>query len=142
MSLDRAKLAKVLALLDSDQAGERAAAVEAATRILRAANARWAELALAGASATTEQLASAVRAAQAWQRRAEQHQAAEQAAKDRIALLERENRGLARLLTDAESRLEISGRENQKLRRALGPERSAAAVFGDLPAAQAVQGQP
>jgi chromosome segregation ATPase len=141
MSLDRAKLAKVLALLDSDQPGERVAAMEAAGRILQQGNARWADLALAGATATTQQLANAVRTAQAWQQRAEKHQAAERVALERIALLERENRALARRLTDAEARLQISQGENQKLRAAVGPEKAAAAALKDNGAVQAMRGQ-
>jgi hypothetical protein len=139
MSLDRAKLAKVLALLDSDQPGERAAAMEAATRILRQGRARWADLALAGATATTEQLAQAIRTAQAWQQRAEGAQRAVQTYRDARDSLERQNRALARRLTDAEARLEIAAAENAKLRRALGPQKAAAAVFDGMPAADAVR---
>ena len=141
MSLDRAKLAKVLALLDSDQAGERIAAMEAASRILRQGNARWADLALAGATATTQQLAAAVRTAQAWQQRAEKLGQDTQSARERIALLERENRALARRLTDAEARLEISGREAAKLRAALGPEKAAAAALAGNPVVNAMRGK-
>jgi hypothetical protein len=129
MSLDRAKLAKVLALLDSDQPGERVAAMEAAGRILQQGNGRWADLALAGATVTTQQLANAVRTAQAWQEREAVTQARYQGALARIALIERENRALARRLTDAEARLDISARENAKLRAALGPDAAARAVF-------------
>jgi hypothetical protein len=41
---ERERLAKMLALLDSDQAGERAAAIAAATRLLERRGLRWSEI--------------------------------------------------------------------------------------------------
>lgn len=134
MSLDRAK---VLALVGSDQAGERDAAVRAASRILQAAGMRWEQLAEGGDSGPG---AEALRAAcyvageqaRFWREKAE---AAERKADE----LRASARTYGRRVADLEARLEISARENAKLRAALGPEGAAQAVLSDNGAMQAMR---
>lgn len=141
MTLDRQKLARILALLASNQAGERDAAVLAAGRLLQAAGLRWEGLAQesGGGASSAAQVAALTESLVFWQRRA---QAAERQADDlrtsartwgkRCVAFERE-------AADLRARLDIAAAENARLRRALGPDAAARAVFDDMPAVRAMQ---
>jgi hypothetical protein len=145
MSLDRSRLAKVLGLLDSDQEGERAAALGRATAMLRAAGMRWSQL-LSAASAP------APVANPEWERRFHQESAklrATQGELDRVRLHLRAARDSLQIQhrRSAISELRVTDlqREVEELRARLAAQQQAAvelltakdaalaAMKGDLP---------
>lgn len=112
--LDRAKLARVLALLASDQPGERDAAVLAAGRLLAASGLRWEALAAAGGPPARDIDAEAVAAllkakAAAAERKADELRAS-------VRRYGAENAALKRRLADVEARLVIETRAARQAR--------------------------
>ncbi|MBU8540217.1 hypothetical protein [Falsiroseomonas tokyonensis] len=142
MSLDRTKLAKVLALLASDQPGEQAAALHRASKMLAAAGLRWESLAGPGTDQSAElaamdnagrQIAAMLREAQGDIRLLKTLLEAANRKTDELRASNRSlgtlNAALKRRADDLQARLDISTRENAAFRRALGPEAAARAVF-------------
>lgn len=145
MSLDRTKLARVIALLASDQPGERDAAVLAATRMLKAAGMRWEELAQdvppTMPEATQAALDAAMERVRFWKGQAEQANRVADGLRTSSQTWGKRCVAFERRVADLEARLEISQRENAKLRKALGPDGAARAVFAgtDNEAVRAMQ---
>lgn len=143
MTLDRTKLARVLALLASDQAGERDAAVMAATRMLTAAGMRWESLAEGGSSEARTAMALALTEANEkaafWRQKfdaeaknSDRLRTSSQTWGKRAVALERE-------VQDLRARLDIAERDAAKLRAALGADGAVRAVCADMPAAEAMR---
>jgi hypothetical protein len=145
MSLDRTKAARVLALLASDQAGERDAAVQALGRLLKAANMRFEDLASAGGEVNiahlTKLLAEQTQNATVWRTRAQAEARRSDELRTTSQTWGKRAVALERRVADLEARLELSAGENAKLRAALGHERAAQAILGDNPAVQEIRTQ-
>ncbi len=137
MSLDRDKLSKILAMLSSNHDGERLAAVNRATSMLQAAGMRWEEVAKAppgSGGIDPEKVADLVQENALMKRLYDAEVKKTDEFRSSIASKSREIGGLKRDNRDLTARLEIAQAENAKLRKALGPDQAARAVFGDLAA--------
>lgn len=127
--LDRDRLAKILALLGSDQPGEQMAALAAAGRLLQAAGMRWQDLVTTAAGPSDGEARMALllaryRSELATARSAYVALDTMTARKDaELRRLTAENRARRRDQDDLRARLEIAARENAALRRKLQASR-------------------
>ena len=137
MSLDRDRLAKILAMLSSNHDGERLAAVNRAASMLQAAGVRWEELVKAPPEASEASAAQVTDLRQQLDMMIallKRRDDLAQEARTKNSQYAKEVNALKRSNADLKARLDIAQAENAKLRQALGPDKAARAVFGDLAA--------